>query len=394
MHEKVTTLAPRAAQPPQFQVAPRTIEEVKTVAMAFANSGFFKDSREAPQAFVKILAGQEFGLGPIAAMMGIFIVKDKPTLSATTIAGIIKKSGRYDFRSRFLAKTIPSGAGSIEVCVGCEITFYEAGEEVGVSTFTQEDAVAAGLTSNETYKKFPRNMYFSRALTNGARWYCPDVFGGAIYTPDELDEKIQLSSTGEPINYEGPQSTALPPTRKPLSNAALVALYGEAVAKLTRERGASVIPEKLADWLVASGIAPDLKERVDAVTGKRGGLTNEEKFAAEDAIRSHLAPLVVEGDYELPPDDEPAATNANNPAAQAVDSRPYVEAVPGARAALMAAFGEKDSVLQGMFPDVTSKDGRRHAFAVHVLGKPSLSSSKTWDAAQYHLVFEALEKLR
>jgi hypothetical protein len=29
-------------------------------------------------------------------------------------------------------------------------------------------------------------MLYARALSNGAKWYCPDVFGGPIYTPDEL----------------------------------------------------------------------------------------------------------------------------------------------------------------------------------------------------------------
>ena len=35
--------------------------------------------------------------------------------------------------------------------------------------------------------KFPRNMLFARAISNGARWYCPDLFNGnAVYVPEEL----------------------------------------------------------------------------------------------------------------------------------------------------------------------------------------------------------------
>jgi len=31
-------------------------------------------------------------------------------------------------------------------------------------------------------------MLFARAISNGVRWYCPDVFSGAaVYTPDEFD---------------------------------------------------------------------------------------------------------------------------------------------------------------------------------------------------------------
>ena len=35
--------------------------------------------------------------------------------------------------------------------------------------------------------KFARNMLFARAISNGARWYCPDLFSGnPVYVPEEL----------------------------------------------------------------------------------------------------------------------------------------------------------------------------------------------------------------
>jgi hypothetical protein len=50
-----------------------------------------------------------------------------------------------------------------------------------------QDAQAAGLTGKDNWRKFPRNMLFARALSNGVRWYAPDIFNGAtVYTPDEL----------------------------------------------------------------------------------------------------------------------------------------------------------------------------------------------------------------
>src|SRR3972149_5956164 len=47
-----------------------------------AKSGFFADSREAAQCVTKILAGRELGIGPVASMTGIYIVKGRVTLSA------------------------------------------------------------------------------------------------------------------------------------------------------------------------------------------------------------------------------------------------------------------------------------------------------------------------
>ena len=36
-------------------------------------------------------------------------------------------------------------------------------------------------------QKFARNMLFARAISNAARWYCPDLFSGnAVYVPEEL----------------------------------------------------------------------------------------------------------------------------------------------------------------------------------------------------------------
>jgi hypothetical protein len=61
---------------------------------------------------------------------------------------------------------------------------------LGVSTFTVEDASRAGLLQQRgagAWDKYLRNMLLARALTNGARWYCPGVFGGAVYDPEELN---------------------------------------------------------------------------------------------------------------------------------------------------------------------------------------------------------------
>lgn len=148
--------------------------DIMTLGDVLKRSGYFSDIREASQAIVKILAGQELGIGPVAAMTGIYIVKGRVTLSANLMAAQIKRSGRYDYRITRLDDN------------GCEIAFSQEGEAVGTSAFTEADAKAAGLLGGENWKKFPRNMYFARALSNGAKWYCPDLFAGPVYTPDEL----------------------------------------------------------------------------------------------------------------------------------------------------------------------------------------------------------------
>lgn len=160
-----------------------TTNELGTV---LAKSGYFQDAREASQAIVKVLAGRELGLGPIASMSGVYIVKGRPALSANLLAGCLKRSGKYNYR------VLTPMADRAKVC---EIAFFErAGdkwEEIGRSVFSLEDARRAGTQNMD---KFPANMLFARAMTNGIRWYAPDIFAGGVYTPEEL---------GAPVNEEG-----------------------------------------------------------------------------------------------------------------------------------------------------------------------------------------------
>ena len=54
-----------------------------------------------------------------------------------------------------------------------------------------DDAKAAGLTSKDNWKKYPRNMLFARAISNGQKWYAPDVYNGVtVYTPDEMGANV------------------------------------------------------------------------------------------------------------------------------------------------------------------------------------------------------------
>lgn len=146
--------------------------EIMSTAKAFYESGMFLDIKSAAQAVVKIQAGQEIGIPPFAAMSGIHIIQGKPTIGAGLIASRIKGSGKYDYEVKEQTEKI------------CSIDFYQGKKMIGNSTFTIEDAKKAGTKNVD---KFPRNMLFARAISNGVKWYCPDVFAGPVYTPEEFD---------------------------------------------------------------------------------------------------------------------------------------------------------------------------------------------------------------
>jgi len=162
--------------------------DVMTLGDVLAKSGYFVDAKIAAQAIVKVLAGQEMGIGPIASMTGINIIQGKPAVGANIMAALVKASPKYDFRVRQLDDN------------GASIEFFERHgdkwESIGISSFTRDDAIKAGTKNID---KFPRNMFFARAMSNGMKWFCPDVVTMPMYSPDELGADIDWE-TGDIIN--------------------------------------------------------------------------------------------------------------------------------------------------------------------------------------------------
>lgn len=169
---------------------PVSLADVRSVGELMATSGLFGDRRGAAQAAVKILAGREMGLGAFSSMTGIYLVQGRLCFSANTMAAILQATDRFKFRVKSLTRK------------GCDIAFFERDEdrkweEVGTSSFDEEDAKLAGLAGGVNYKKYPRNMYFARAMANGCRWYAPAAFRGSVpYLPDELDNRARADSEG------------------------------------------------------------------------------------------------------------------------------------------------------------------------------------------------------
>jgi len=153
-----------------------TTTEIMTIAKSFADSGMFPDCKSMAQAAVKIQAGREFGIQPFAAMSGIHIIQGKPTIGAGLMAARVKGFGKYDY------KVIEHNDKV------CSIEYFEklpgnGLRSIGVSTFTIEDARKAGTKNLD---KFPKNMMFARSMSNGVKWFTPDIYEMPVYVPEEM----------------------------------------------------------------------------------------------------------------------------------------------------------------------------------------------------------------
>jgi hypothetical protein len=115
-----------------------------------------------------------------------------------------------------LARPSADAGGEMDVFrlddAGCEIAFFDRGQQlVPTSVFTMEDAKRSEVLSGgnkKNWEKFPRNMLFARALSNGARRHCPDIFGGPAYTPEELG--AQVDAEGAAVGVAPPVQPTAP----------------------------------------------------------------------------------------------------------------------------------------------------------------------------------------
>lgn len=257
--------------------APSNVVDLQRMGQLLASSGYFKDARDMAQAAVKIQAGAELGIPPVAAMSSIYIVEGKPTLSAVLMGALVKRSGRYNYR------VVEHTAEK------CSIAFFEGKEQIGVSTFTVEDAQAAGVLRNPTWGKYRRNMLFARAMSNGCRWYCPDVFGGPIYTPEELGEQ-RVNAEGEVQVVEAlkeqPVAAEVVEEPKPHKRTPATVAVGGSESALREAIG------KELNRLELEGDAR--KETVNEVLGHRP-LTVDDLAVVLETLRDYPTPSKKEG---------------------------------------------------------------------------------------------------
>ena len=228
------------------------LSEIMNIGKAFAESGMFPDIRSAAQAIVKIQAGQEMGIPPFASMSGIHIISGKPTIGANLIAGRVKNSGKYDYKVLKLDDQ------------SCILEFFEEGKSLGKSEFTKSDAQKA---DTKNMGKYPKNMLFARAMSNGQKWFCPDVYYTPVYTPGEVEETEEKTEDTAPSSVETANNGET-------SQAAIVTAPADEREELT------VAHPKWADV-------------VDAITNKGYKIASvDKKYKMSDDVRRMLAAII------------------------------------------------------------------------------------------------------
>lgn len=188
-------------------VVRNSIDEDIRLANALAQSGFYKDIRDAAAGVVKLRIARELGLG-LRGISDVHIVEGKPTLSYQAILGMVRNYTGPHGTDRYSFKYLQRDEDRVEI----EWTIN--GEVIGTSKCDTEDAKRMGLGGRGTWQKYPRQMRTARAVTEGVNAFMPEVIGGSIYTPEELGDESGFNGRegGTSPSQVASSDAALPPS--------------------------------------------------------------------------------------------------------------------------------------------------------------------------------------
>ena len=184
-----------------------SIDDDIRLANALAQSGFYKDIRDAAAGVVKLRIARELGLG-LRGISDVHIVEGKPTLSYQAILGMVRNYTGPHGTDRYSFKYLQRNEDRVEI----EWTIN--GEIIGTSKCDTEDAKRMGLGGRGTWQKYPRQMRTARAVTEGVNAFMPEVIGGSIYTPEELGDESGINGRegGSSPSQVASSDAALPPS--------------------------------------------------------------------------------------------------------------------------------------------------------------------------------------
>lgn len=165
-----------------------SFNQAMRMSKLFVASGKITDIRSMAEMATKLVIGGQLGILPPQALQSIYFVNGKPAVMTSVQLAKVQEKG---FQWRELE-------GNRDRCV--LEWFNPNGERLGQSSFDREDARVAGLLGSNVWQKYPADMLFNRAALRGIRKFCPSVFGGTIYDPEELRAAGMSDKSIERIN--------------------------------------------------------------------------------------------------------------------------------------------------------------------------------------------------
>jgi hypothetical protein len=253
---------PTAVQPQPQQITTKSAlviwaEEARVVAniaASIAKTPFAGQLRGKPEEVTAvILAGNELGLPPMAALKAFDIIQGTPALRAHAMRGLVMSKGHK----------VQLVASDDKHCVmRGRRADDEDWQEV---TWTMPRAALMGLVGKNEWKKQPQTMLVARATGEICRLIASDVLHAVPYTSEELQDSASISVQqvqAAPLSVA--QLTAAPaPAPQPVATpdyvdpAADDAEHAAAVAELLAFGNEMDAPDIAADAFQELGVPLD-----------------------------------------------------------------------------------------------------------------------------------------
>lgn len=131
-----------------------------------------------------ILAGQEMGLSPMAALRSMHVIQGVAALSAISLRGLVQSKGHEIWTEEITAsRAIVCGR-------------RKGSDQVERVVWSMDRAQKAGFVSkNPNYKSQPQNMLLARATAECARLIAADALMGMPYSSEELTDEQDGTAT-------------------------------------------------------------------------------------------------------------------------------------------------------------------------------------------------------
>jgi hypothetical protein len=130
--------------------------------------------------FIAIQMGAELGFTPMQSIGTIAVVNNRPCVYGDGLSALIRHSPVCKSLSA------PSYQGKDETRV-CTVKAERTNGDTCSATFGYADAKKAGLLSRDTYRNYPDDMYWRRALGRAAKQLFGDVLCGLSLAEEQQD---------------------------------------------------------------------------------------------------------------------------------------------------------------------------------------------------------------
>lgn len=151
-------------------------QEAHKIAQSLAKTSFVPRSLQNKPGDITaaILAGQELGLQPMAALRSMDIIQGTPALRAHAMRGLVQSRGHE-------IKLVESSEAM------CVMAGRRKGEDWQEVVWTIDRAQKLQLTGKDQWKKQPQAMLVARATGEICRLVASDVLHAMPYASEELD---------------------------------------------------------------------------------------------------------------------------------------------------------------------------------------------------------------